>query len=109
VEWKLTLFRHAVTQAPTTYKLVSTNRYAVKETNMFSQPGTTTESEGKWIMVRGTKTNPDAMVFQLNPDKPEIALKCLRLNDNLLHILDADEKLMIGNEFWSYTLNRVAQ
>jgi hypothetical protein len=106
VEWTLTLYTDANTKEPATFKLTSINRFSVKETNQYSQPGTSTESEGKWIVVRGTKTDPDAIVYQLNPDKPEIALKCVKLNNNLLHILDHDGRLMIGNEFWSYTLNR---
>lgn len=108
VEWKLTLYRDPVTGKPTSYKLTSTNRFIVKQTNMYSQPGTKTESQGKWTIGRGTKTNANAVVYQLNPDKPEISLSLLKLSDNLLHVLDHERNLMIGNEFWSYTLNRVA-
>jgi hypothetical protein len=108
VEWKLILYTNRATQEPTSYKLTGINRFSVKETNMYSQPGTKTESKGKWTIVRGTKTNPDAIVYRLNPDKPEMTLNFLRLSDNLLHGLDHEGNLMIGNEFWSYTLNRVA-
>ena len=106
VEWKLTLYTNPVTLKPTSYKLTSINRFSVKETNMYSQPGTKAESEGKWTIVRGTKTNPDALVYRLNPDKPAISVDMLKLSDNLLHVLDREGRLMIGNEFWSYTLNR---
>ena len=75
---------------------------------MYSEPGIKSEAEGRWAIVRGTKTNPDAIVYQLNPDKPGMELSFLKLSDNLLHIVDQNEKLMIGNEFFSYTLNRVA-
>lgn len=108
VEWKLTLYKNPVTQEPTRYKLTGINRFAVKETNMYSQPGTKSESEGEWKIIRGTKSKPEAVVYQLNPGKPGISLNLLRLNDNLLHILDHDGTLLIGNEFHSYTLNRVA-
>jgi hypothetical protein len=108
VEWKLTLYTNAVTQEPAGYKLTGLNRFGVKETNMLSQPGTKSESEGKWSIVRGTKSNPAAVVYMLNPGKPGIAIDMLKLSDSLLHILDGEGKLMIGNEFWSYTLNRVA-
>jgi hypothetical protein len=107
VEWKLILYQDPVTRELTYYKLSSTNRFIVKGTNMYSQPGTKTESEGKCTIVRGSKTNPLAILYRLNPDKPAITIDFLRLSDNLLHILDHDGKLMIGNEFWSYTLNRV--
>ena len=105
VEWKLMLYINSVTQEPTTYKLTGINKFAVPETNMFSS-GTKTESEGKWVIVKGTKTHPEAIVYRLNPDKPEISLSFIKLSENLLHVLDREEKLMIGNEFWNYTLSR---
>lgn len=105
VEWQVTLYRDPVTRAPTTYKLTSINRYGIKETNMYSEPGTKNEREGKWTIA--TATDSGAVVYLLSPDKPDIRVKLVRLNDNLLHVLDHGDKLMIGNEFWSYTLNRI--
>jgi hypothetical protein len=109
VEWELTLYMDATTKEPTRFKLKGINRYSVKETNMYSEPGTKSEAEGKWKIIRGTKTNPNAIYYQLNPDKPGMSLSFLKLSDNLLHIVDQNEKLMIGNEFHSYTLNRVSK
>ena len=109
VEWELTLYTDANTKEPTRYKLKGVNRYTVKETNMYSEPGIKSEAEGRWAIVRGTKINPDAIFYQLNPDKPGMDLSFLKLSDSLLHIVDQNEKLMIGNEFFSYTLNRVSK
>ena len=75
---------------------------------MYSEPGIKSEAEGKWAIVRGTKTNPGAIFYQLNPGKPGMELRFLKLSDRILHIVDQNEKLMIGNEFHSYTLNRVS-
>jgi hypothetical protein len=108
VEWKLIFYYDPLTKEPTEYKLSSINRFIVKETNMYSQPGTKAESQGKYAIIRGTTTNARAVLYRLNPDKPAIMLDLLKLNDSLLHIVDREGKLMIGNEFWSYTLNRVA-
>ena len=108
VEWRLTLYSDPVSGKPSTYRLTSTNRITVKETNMYSEPGTKSERSGNWSITKGTKSNPDAVVYQLNADNAAITVRFLRLSDNLLHILDADDRLMIGNEFFSYTLNRVA-
>lgn len=108
VEWKLTLYTNSITHEPTGYKLTGINRFSVKETNLPSQPGTKAESEGKWSIVKGTRTNPGAVVYRLDPDKPKISVDMIKLGDNLLHILDHEGRLMIGNEFYSYTLNRVA-
>lgn len=107
VEWKLTFYQDPVTHEPIRYTLTSINRFNVKETNMYSQPGTMSESEGEWAITRGTKTNPNAVLYQLNPGKPGIALSLIKLSDDLLHVVDQDDRLMIGNEFWSYTLSRM--
>src|SRR5687768_17166364 len=96
VEWKLTLYKHPITKEPTNYKLTSINRFVIKETNMPSEPGTKAESEGRWTIIRGTKKDPDAVVYRLNPGKPEISIDMLKLEDNLLHLLDNEGSLMIG-------------
>lgn len=74
---------------------------------MYSEPGIKGEVEGTWTIVRGTNINPDAIYYQLNPDKPEMRLSFLKLSDRLLHIVDQNKTLMVGNEFFSYTLNRL--
>jgi hypothetical protein len=108
VEWKLTLYQDPLTRKPTTYKLISVSRFIVKQTNMYSQPGIKTETEGKWTNVRGRKSNPHAIVYQMDPGKPEISIRFLKLSDDLLHLLDQDGGLMIGSSLASYTLNRVS-
>ena len=106
VEWKLILFQNPVSSQPTHYELSAVNRFIVKESNMYSQPGTISEREGKWTIIRGTKSNPEAVVYRLNPDSPGISLDFIKLSDKLIHVLDHNGRLMIGNEFWSYTLTR---
>lgn len=108
IEWELTLYADANTKEPTRYMLKGIKRHLVKETNMYSEPGIKSEAEGKWTIVRGTNKNPDAILYQLNPGKPGMELRFLKLSDDLLHMVDQNEKLMIGNEFFSYTLNRVS-
>ena len=107
VQWKLTLYHNPVTLEPTTYKLSSVNRFIVKGTNMYSEPGTKSEREGKWTIVRDTKTYPNFEVYRLESDKPVTSITFLKLSDKLIHILDNKGGLMIGNESWSYTLSRV--
>ena len=107
VEWKLTLYEDPITHKPTTYKLSSVNRFTVEVTNRYSEPGVKYETEGKWAIVRGAKTNPNSIVYRLDPDKPKISIDFLKLSDNLFHLLDHDGKLMVGNPFWSYTFTQV--
>jgi hypothetical protein len=64
-------------------------------TNGFINDGIKIELSGKlkreknyWSLQNGDKT-----------------LKTVELNDNLLHLLDVDNNMLVGNGGWSYTLN----
>lgn len=107
VEWNLILFEDPATHKPNTYKIVSINHYVETPSNMYSQPGTKTESFGKWSILRGTKKDPEAIVYQLNSNDSKNSLRFVKISDNLIHLLDKDDQLMIGNAQFSYTLNKV--
>lgn len=95
VKWDLTLYHDPNTLAPTTYKLNGTFfRERVRE--------------GKWTIVRGTKTSPNAVVYQLDPDKARGSLFLLKADSNILFFLDRDRNFLVGNSNFSYTLNREA-
>lgn len=93
VKWDLALYQDPNTLAPTSYKLRGTFfRERVRE--------------GKWTIVRGTKTSPNAVVYQLDPDKPQGSLFLLKADSNILFFLDRERNLLVGNANFSYTLNR---
>lgn len=89
MKWSLTLYQDPKTHEPTIYGLNRTGR------------------EGKWAIVRGTSTDPDAVVYQLDSDKPEISIYLLKGDDNVLFVLDQSRQFRIGGPYLSYTLNRV--
>ncbi|RRA97725.1 hypothetical protein [Larkinella rosea] len=89
MKWGLTLFQDPVTHQPTTYQL---NRKA---------------RAGKWAIVRGTKTDPEAVVYQLDSDTPEVSVYLLKGDDNVLFVLDQERNFRVGTGYLSYTLNRV--
>jgi hypothetical protein len=94
IKWRLTLFRDPATGQPATYQL---------EGSFFrDQPRT-----GPWSIGRGTKTNPRAVVYQLDPGNPPATLLLQKGDDNVLFILDQERNLRIGTDYLSYTLNRV--
>ncbi|GAA4395824.1 hypothetical protein GCM10023187_03230 [Nibrella viscosa] len=94
VKWALTLYLNPNTHEPTTYRLRGTlNRSAARE--------------GKWAIVRGTKSDPNAVVYQLDSDKPDVSVYLLKGDDNVLFMLDQQRNFRVGNENLSYTLNRV--
>lgn len=96
VKWRVTLYQDPKTSAPTTYKVEgSLHRQSARE--------------GTWSIVRGAKTDPNAMVYQLNPTPTESALLLLKADDNILFFLNQNREPMVGHADFSYTLNRVVR
>jgi hypothetical protein len=91
VKWRLIFYQDPVTKAPTTYQLL----------------GRFLPAEGKWKIIKGIKSNPDAEVFQLELSKPGTYFYFLKGDENVLFVLDENKEFRVGNEDFSYTLNRV--
>jgi hypothetical protein len=105
--WKLVLYQDPESGAPTTYSLKSAYGLPKQNTNDLVGGGTPIEMEGKWTITTGTRTDPDAVVYQINPDDPQTTASFLKVSDNLLHVLNSEKSLLVGNGGWSYTLNRM--
>lgn len=99
LKWLLTLQRDPKTLAPTTYKLRGT---------LYHNDNTGAEHprEGKWRVIKGTRTNPNAVVYQLEAFGPDGPISLLKTDPNVLFFIRKDGSLLIGNEDFSYTLNR---
>lgn len=94
VKWRVTFYQDPQTHQPTTYQLRGTlNRSSTRE--------------GRWAIVRGTKTDPDAIVYQLDSDSPDVSIYLLKGDDNVLFMLDQERNFRVGDAYLSYTLNRV--
>src|SRR5688572_7209943 len=106
IKWNLTLYQDANTLTPITYALNCVYGLPQQGTNGLANGGTRVDKEGKWTIVRGTKTNPDAVVYRLDGGTSQGSVSLLKLDHDLLHLLDRDESLAIGSAGWSYTLNR---
>lgn len=92
LKWKLTLKRDPSAPLSGTYII---NRTMARNVPLV----------GKWIL-KHSDTNPEAMVYQLDPDKPAQTLSLLVGDGNVLFFLDKNNKLFTGNSDFSYTLNR---
>lgn len=62
---------------------------------------------GKWRIVSGNAAVPGAVIYQLDPDKPDESLYLLRVDRNLLIFLDKYLNPLVGNADFSYTLNLI--
>jgi hypothetical protein len=93
LKWRLILYRDTTTFLPTTYSLDRTlsRRHRI---------------EGKWRVVKGFGANADAVVYQLDPDKPDSSLSFLAGDENVLFFIDKNNQLFTGDRNFSYTLNK---
>ena len=96
IKWRLTLYKNADSVNQGTYELIG---FVYKKDN---------PRMGKWHIVKGIESNPEAIVYQLDQDGRE-PLFLMKGDDNILFFLDQEKKLMAGNRDFSYTLNRVAK
>ena len=99
LKWSIDFYRDPKTLAPTTYRLRGT---------LYRSEATQTERirEGKWKVTKGTKTDPNAIVYQLDAFDSDGPIFLLKADRNILFFLANDRSLLVGNEDFSYTLNR---
>jgi hypothetical protein len=104
--WKIILYQDSATGTATTYTLESAYGVPQPNTPGLAGGGTPIAMEGKWAIVQGTKTDPEAEVYQLHSEDSQIAVSFLKMSEGILHVLNSDQTMMVGNGAWSYTLNR---
>lgn len=66
--------------------------------------GTPLRLRGTWTSGSGSSAHRGRTIYTLTID--DRTLRFALLENNLLHLLAADSRLMVGNAGWSYTLNR---
>ena len=99
LKWGIDFHRDPKTLIPTTYRLRGTlYRNEAR--------GTETIREGKWRVIKGTKTDPNAVVYQLNSFGSDGPIFLLKADRDVLFFTMKDGSVLVGNEDFSYTLNR---
>lgn len=98
LKWGFTLLQDPATGRPTTYKLEGT-LYRDGELHR-AAPRT-----GKWSVLRDRSTG--ALIYRLERDGGSYML-LMRADENVLFFLDKEGNALVGNQSFSYTLNRVS-
>ena len=62
-----------------------------------------TMERGKWDIIRGKNNR---IIFRLTPNNNAYTIHLLKGDDNILFFTTPDGRLLVGNEDFSYTLNR---
>jgi hypothetical protein len=93
LKWQIIFYRDTLTLAPATFTLT---------TELFDRR----PLKGKWEIVK-SKENTTAILLALyySPDRKPLYL--LKGNDNVLFILNNSLQLLVGDQDFSFTLNRV--
>ncbi len=86
----ITLYQDSITGEPTTYETKGFGKWTGK---------------GNWYILQGTSIDSHATVFQIKLDTAT-SLFLLKGDDNVLFILDRNKNFLVGDEKFSYTLNR---
>lgn len=98
IKCRLILYQDIRTQAPEHFELMAI--YVGKGDNRYT-------TSGKWQVRKGIAADPSATVYVLFPDGGKAStFSFLKGDDNILFFLDTDDKLLVGDEYTSYTLNR---
>lgn len=97
IKWRLTLNRDSITYQPTT----CTIRNIVD-----NQPR---DISGKWEIVKGTETNPNAIIYKIKVDNLSEPILLFVGDENVLFFLDKNNEPMIGNKDFSFTMNKKSQ
>ena len=107
MKWNLVLYQDPVTGAPATYNLTSAYGLAKPNTNDLVNGGTSIVMEGNWAIMTGTKSDPDATIYQLIDNDSLATVSFLKVSEDLIHVLNGEKSLLVGNGAWSHTLNRM--
>lgn len=94
LKWRLILNRDSVTYLPSTCTI--RNIVDNQPRNIF----------GKWEIIKGTATNPDAVIYKVVVDNLAEPILLLVGDENVLFFLDMNYELFTGNEDFSFALNK---
>jgi hypothetical protein len=91
LKWYLELHTDPASGAPSYFEIQGTP---------YRQQGKVT---GKWERIQRDDGN---VLYKLTPERQSYSLYLLRADENVLFFTDAEGNLLVGNEDFSYTLNR---
>jgi len=106
IKWRLTLRRDPRNLGRDEFKLQYTYGMTKPGTQGFMDDGFSKELSGTWVISKNTGKLPGKQIFTLQPAASQPAIVLLQMSGRMLHLLDTQGKLMIGNAGFSYTFNK---
>ena len=77
-------------------------RYLLRQ----NQTGAPEDSEGSWRIRRGSRFDPGAVVYELQPPGSPVTIDYLTVGPDILLLLDEQLRPRVGNAAYSFTLSR---
>jgi hypothetical protein len=103
ITWRLALA--TFTSAPASWTLTAAYGVPAPSNPNAMVDGPRVALKGTWTTSRGTKFDASAIIYRLTSEAGR-TITFGRVSEELVHILDGDERLKLGTAGWSYTLNR---
>jgi hypothetical protein len=103
-KFEIVFYRDNKTQAPTTYKMRRV--YVGVESIRSVNDDIVIDTDGTWTITQGTPIYPQVKVYQLDANSPEEFRLYMALSDDVVFILDNERYPLIGDGFYSYSLNK---
>jgi hypothetical protein len=99
LKFALVLYWNQETKAPTTFKMARV--YVAEEPE-----GARIVTDGIWSITKGTKLDPNAVVYNLDFNAPEEFRAFWAIGDDILFVLDQNLSPRVGTAGYGYALNR---
>ena len=96
IKWRLTLYKNGADITSGTYSLEG---FKFRGDNIL---------KGKWQTIKGTKSDPNAIVYQLSHSLKGY-LFFFKADEDVLFFLDKDRNIMVGNKNFSYALYKTIE
>ena len=96
IKWRLTLYKNGADITSGTYSLEG---FKFRGDNIL---------KGTWQIIKGTKADPNAIVYKLSHSLKG-SLFFLKADEDVLFFLDKDRNIMVGNKNFSYALYKTIE
>lgn len=96
IKWRLIFYTNSSDTNSGTYKLEG---FVFRRNNVL---------KGNWKLIKGTRADPEALVYQLNhPVRGTLYFQ--KGDDDVIFFLDKEKNIMVGNRNFSYALYRTTE